>query len=154
MRNCLSKLSAQNVADYYLSLPDEEAGDLISNLKLQKLCYYAQAFYLALHSSPLFNDQIEAWNHGPVIKNLYHKYKDYGATGIPSIKKLDLSVYPEIVCDLLNEIYKIYGQYSAWRLRDLTHQEPPWKEAYEMGATVISHESMENHFKTLIVTND
>ena len=147
----MCKLSAQNVANYFLSLPDEESGDSISNLKLQKLCYYAQGFYLAFFDKPLFDDQIEAWQHGPVIKSLYHEYKEHGAMGIPSIDKLDLSIYPKRVSELLNEIYKLYGQYSAWRLRQLTHREPPWREAYDRGGAVISHKSMKDYFKTLIV---
>ena len=147
----MCKLSAQNVANYFLSLPDEEAGDLISNLKLQKLCYYAQGFYLALFDKPLFDDRIEAWQHGPVVKSLYHEYKDCGAAGIPSVKELDLSIYPKRACNLLNEIYKIYGQYSALRLRQFTHREPPWKEAYDKGAAVISHKSMKDYFKTSLV---
>ncbi|OQY42717.1 MAG: hypothetical protein B6240_13665 [Desulfobacteraceae bacterium 4572_87] len=55
---------------------DEEAGDLISNLKLQKLVYYAQGFYLALYDEPLFNEPIEAWTHGPVIRELYRSYNE------------------------------------------------------------------------------
>ncbi len=147
----MCKLSAQDIANYFLTLPDEEAGDSISNLKLQKLCYYAQGFYLAFFNTPLFDDKIEAWQHGPVIKSLYHNYSDRGSMGIPYIEKLDLAIYPKRVRELLKEIYKIYGQYSAWRLRELTHREPPWKEAYEKGATVINRKSMKRHFKTLII---
>ena len=150
----MCKLSAQDVANYFLSLPDEEAGDLISNLKLQKLCYYAQGFYLAFFNRLLFDDQIEAWQHGPVVKKLYHKYKEHGNMGIPPIKKLNFSEYPKRVYELLDEIYKVYGQYSAWRLRQFTHREPPWKEAYERGATIISHKAMKDYFKTLIVSNE
>jgi len=150
----MCKLSAQDVANYFLSLPDEEAGDSISNLKLQKLCYYAQGFHLAFFDKPLFDDQIEAWQHGPVIRHLYHKYKEHGALGIPAIKKFDLSIYSKKVHELLDEIYKLYGQYSALRLSQFTHLEPPWKEAYERGAGLISHKSMKDYFKTLIVKND
>src|SRR5450631_518283 len=59
-------LTARAVADYFLSLVDEEAGDSLSNLKLQKLVYYAQGFSLALTGKRLFDEAIEAWEHGPV----------------------------------------------------------------------------------------
>jgi uncharacterized phage-associated protein len=51
----------------------------MSNLKLQKLMYYAQGFSLVLFNKPLFPERIEAWIHGPVIPAVYHKYKGYGA---------------------------------------------------------------------------
>jgi len=53
-------ISVDEVAKYFLSLTDEEAGDFFSNLKLQKLVYYAQGFHLALFDRPLFADNIEA----------------------------------------------------------------------------------------------
>ena len=65
-------ISCQDVANYFLSLCDEDAGDLISNLKLQKLVYYAQGFHLAISGEPLFDEKIMAWEHGPVIPQLYH----------------------------------------------------------------------------------
>jgi len=60
-------LTCHDVARYFLTLMSEENGDLISNLKLQKLVYYAQGSSLALWGNPLFSEKIEAWLHGPVI---------------------------------------------------------------------------------------
>ena len=54
-------LSAQDIADYLLAFVNRDEGELLSNLKLQKLLYYAQGFYLALYDKPLFEDRIEAW---------------------------------------------------------------------------------------------
>jgi len=68
-----------DVANYFLKRQDPDAGDLMSNLKLQKLVYYAQGFHLAMENSPLFNEPIEAWEHGPVCVPLYHKYKSCGS---------------------------------------------------------------------------
>ena len=59
-------LTCFDAADYFLSKIDEDAGDVITNLKLQKLVYYAQGFSLALCGRPLFAERIEAWQHGPV----------------------------------------------------------------------------------------
>lgn len=147
----MRKLTAQDIANYFLSLPNEEVGDSISNLKLQKLCYYAQGFHLAITGKPLFDDDIEAWQHGPVIPSLYRAYKKFGSSGIPQVEKLNLDLYPAKTAELLNEIYKVYGQFSAWKLREITHDEPPWKEAFEKGATTISHKALKEYFSTLVV---
>ena len=60
-----------DVARYILSRQDQNAGDTISNMKLQKLVYYAQGFALAITGKPLFQEDIEAWEHGPVAPALY-----------------------------------------------------------------------------------
>ena len=82
--------SAHDVAKYFLSLIDEDAGDTISNLKLQKLVYYAQGFHLALFDRPLFNEEVKAWMHGPVVPDLYHEYKIYGSNAIPMPDDFDV----------------------------------------------------------------
>lgn len=62
-------MKALDVAKYFLFLArNREAGDTISNLKIQKMLYYAQGYSLALFNKPLFDDRIEAWKHGPVVK--------------------------------------------------------------------------------------
>src|SRR5260364_15608 len=116
-------VSVFDVANYFLTLVEEEVGDALSNLKLQKLVYYAQGFHLALFSRPLFENAIEAWTHGPVIPGLYHAYKQYGAGALPRPVDFDLDIFDRETCELLDEVYQVYGQYSAWMLRDITHQE-------------------------------
>ena len=141
-------LTCFDVADYFLSKTDEEAGDVISNLKLQKLVYYAQGFTLAVTGNPLFNEPIEAWQHGPVVPDLYHKYKDHGAYGIPAPTNVDFSKFSSEIKEILDEVYDVYGQFSAWKLRNMTHEEAPWKNT-EKG-DVISLSSMSEYFKTQI----
>lgn len=141
-------LTCFDIADYFLSLADEEVGDSISNLKLQKLVYYAQGFNLALYGKPLFSEAIEAWAHGPVIPALYRKYKPYGCMGIDKPENVDFDKYPDEVKALLGEVWNVYGQYSAWRLRDIAHEEPPWQSAYNSGSSVINHKKLMEYFKT------
>ncbi|NOT58990.1 MAG: SocA family protein [Acidobacteria bacterium] len=142
-------LACQNVANYFLSQVDEEAGDLISNLKLQKLVYYAQGFHLAMYDQPLFPEAIEAWGHGPVVPTLYQSFKAYGSQPLPCPVDLDFSIYSPETKELLDEVYSVYGQFSAWKLRNMTHEEPPWKNTKL--SEVISHDSMRDYFKTLLV---
>lgn len=139
-------LTCLDVAEYFLSKTDEEAGDVISNLKLQKLVYYAQGFNLAINGCPLFNEPIEAWQHGPVCPCLYHHYKNFGSNGIPVPVDLAFEKFSDSEKELLDEVYSVYGQFSAWKLRNMTHEEAPWKETPVR--QVISHESMKNFFQT------
>ncbi len=119
-------LTARLVAQYLLCKSDPEIGDFISNLKLQKLVYYAQGFHLALHGEKLFEDKILAWEHGPVVESLYQEYKASGSSAIPIPEGFDDSVLTSENKELLDEVYMVYGQFSAWKLRNMTHSEEPW----------------------------
>jgi uncharacterized phage-associated protein len=143
-------ISCHDVAAYFLSKVDEESGDSISNLKLQKLLYYAQGLHLAMHGKPLFPEQIEAWTHGPVVPACYHAFKQHGAEPISTPQGFDPASIPPEVAEFLDEVYEVYGQFSAWRLRDMTHEEAPWQSAAETGG-VISHESLREYFATRLV---
>jgi uncharacterized phage-associated protein len=103
-----------------------DGGELISNLKLQKLLYYMQGFYLAYFQESLFDEEIEAWQYGPVVPVVYEHYKDNGSAGIPpSGQCLALKSLKEEA--LFNEVFRVYGDYSAIGLMNLTHGEMPWK---------------------------
>ena len=141
-------LTCHDIANYFLSLTDEDAGDLISNLKLQKLVYYAQGYHVALFDHPLFNEPIHAWAHGPVIPDLYHRYKEYGAGAIPTLETFDFKKIPMDVKELLDEVYDVLGQFSAWKLRNMTHEETPWLEAKDKPGNLITLASMQEYFKT------
>lgn len=141
------------VANYFLTKTDEEAGDLISNMKLQKLVYYAQGFHIAMFNKrPLFNEPLKAWTHGPVVESLYHAFKAYGGGPIPRPADFSSEVLSFEVRELLDDIYKVYGQYSAWKLRNLTHDEPPYQEGLRDSGAIISIESLYKYFQTQLVS--
>ncbi|EOV0884366.1 Panacea domain-containing protein [Pseudomonas aeruginosa] len=144
--------SSIDVAKFFLAQSNEEAGDLVSNLKLQKLVYYAQGFHLAVYDEPLFTDSIEAWTHGPVVPNVYHHYKQFGSGSIPAPIDFNLEAFSPEQVELLNEVQQIYGQYSAWRLREMTHEEAPWRNNYQARAMSreIPADDMRQFFKTLV----
>lgn len=145
-------LTSKDVAEYFLAQTDEEAGDLISNLKVQKLVYYAQGFYLALYGKPLFEEEIEAWMHGPVVPILYHEYKKYGDGSIPLPEGLDFGKFSPEVRELLDDVYNVYGQYSAWKLRQMTHEEAPWKDYFKVDKDrVIPKAVLAEFFKSRLV---
>lgn len=101
-----------------------DAGELISNLKLQKLLYYMQGFHLAFFETKLFKEDIVAWQYGPVVPEVYNKYKIHNNSGIePTEDVIKLSENEELLFD---EVFAVYGEFSAIGLMNLTHQESPW----------------------------
>src|SRR4051794_30850800 len=122
-------MSALTAAKYFLSIPDEDSGELVSNLKLQKLLYYTQGYHMAVHGKPMFNDKIYAWKHGPVVKTVYNHYSYCANQALPKEKKP--SGLSEDNQKFLDEIYRVFGRYSAWTLRDKTHNEMPWLKNYK-----------------------
>ena len=145
-------LNCHDIARYLLTLMSEENGDLISNLKLQKLLYYAQGASLALFDKPLFPEPIEAWLHGPVVPTLYYEYKQYNASAIPRPQDVDFERYDAETIALLNEVYSTFGQYSAWKLANMTHEETPWLEVYQYNpGGSISLDSMKKYFEANLV---
>lgn len=121
------KYTPQQIADWFLGTIDREAGDSLTHLKLQKLLYYAQAWTLSFFDEPLFDEDFQAWTHGPVVYSVFDHYRDKGWEALPTPETC-----PELdpqTAELLNEILSVYGQHSAKHLEQLTHQETPWQEA-------------------------
>lgn len=131
----------------YLSNCENEDTDLISNLKLQKLLYYAQGCYLAVYDKKLFDEDIVAWRHGPVIESIYRYFKEYGSKGID---EFDAVIIDNDTSSLLEDVYKVFGKYSAWGLRQMTHGETPWQST-EINC-VIDPEVIKKYFKENYVT--
>ncbi len=139
--------SSFDIVKYFLFISDDDSGELLSNLKLQKLLYYSQGLYLALRGEPLFKEKIFAWVHGPVVGEVYYEYQNHKSNGIPapdSPPELDSNTR-----EILDEVYQVYGQFSAWKLRELTHNEPPWKNTDN--GKMINHQKMKDYFKTQLV---
>ena len=138
-----AQLTSQDVADYFLSLPNES----FANFKLQKLVYYAQGYHLALFGKPLFNEPMVAGEHGAYVDSLMEKYKVVKGP-IPMPEKIDLSKYSEDVKNLLNSIVKEYGQLTAGRLREKVYSEMPWINGSKRADTSVSNEDLITFFKT------
>lgn len=141
-----------NVAGFILQLGkanDKEGGyDLITNMKMQKLVYYCQGFYLAFHNHPLFPEPLEAWEHGPVCPLLYQRLKQYGANPIPVNGESYADNLQEAEQRVIADVYGVYGQFAAWRLREMTHQDPPWRDTPLRH--VITHDKLRQFFLTQI----
>ena len=148
--------SAHATADYFLLKIHVEAGDLISNLKMQKLCYLAQGWSLTLRGRCLFDDVIEAWALGPMVPTLYRRFKPYrwGPLDAHKFRTDPLKELDAEEREFLDWVWEAYGRCSGSELRDITCTQTPWKEAY--GDTVfpercekeITQKSMKAYFVT------
>jgi uncharacterized phage-associated protein len=145
--------SPEKTADFLL-IDCRDRGDVLTNLKLQKLLYYAQAWYLALHQKPLFDEDFEAWVHGPVLPSQYRRFKEFEwkpiLREIPPLKPDD-----PVILSHLTEIVDVFGSETAVALEMMTHNELPWKSARsgipldQPSSSVISKESMQSYYKSL-----
>lgn len=124
------EVTYQDVADYFLAV-SKNSGEPITNLKLQKLVYYAQAWFLANKSEPLFKAKFQAWVHGPVIPDLYEKYKKFGST--PIVADVDINDvkkrFNSDQLEFLDEVTRVYMPRGAYELELMTHQEEPWVQS-------------------------
>jgi len=102
----------------------------LDKLKLQKLLYYAQAWNLVINKSPLFENNIEAWIHGPAIPEVYQIFKTFDFSS-PLIKFADddFKNFSTNEKNIMDNIWEVYGKYDGPYLEALTHAELPWQEA-------------------------
>jgi len=145
--------SVKDIANWFLYKVDRESGDSITHLKLQKLVYYTQAWSLVLNKS-LFDENFEAWAHGPVVRSLFETYRDAGweALGLPSEELIEFDKETE---KIISDVWEIYGEHTGKYLEHLTHSEDPWIIARgdlspeEKSASIIEKKSMENFYKKM-----
>lgn len=144
---------------------------IISNLKLQKLLYLIQGFYLAFYHQRCFDDDIQAWDYGPVCPNAYHEFKRFGANNIPTINFYEEIYFEDgtIKCkkhefnndeidqdtrDIINAVIETYGHYSATSLVNITHAQLPWNKTYYSHPSeknvIIDEKLIEEYFSGLI----
>ncbi len=94
--------------------------------KLQKLCYYSQAWSLVWDEEPLFKERIEAWANGPVIPALYEKHR--GRFFVTKLKG-DSDKLTSDQRETVNVVLQVYGEKTSYWLSQLTHSEAPWRSA-------------------------
>lgn len=115
----------RDVAKYFLSLSRESTPYAITPLKLQKLVYYAQGFHLRENGEVLFDDNLLAWDHGPVVRQLFDDYRDYGYFTIPC-KPFNNNELQQEEIETMDEVWEQFGNLDGKLLEELTHQEDPW----------------------------
>lgn len=147
--------SVKALANAILEKAREKSID-ITNLKMQKLVYFAQGFSLALLDRPLFSEEIQAWTYGPVIPVLYNELKRFGSMPLKGVIASHdiISEKDEEALDLLDNVIERFGKLSAAELVELSHKPgSPWTLAWDKGKySRIPLWLMMGYFKR-IVTN-
>lgn len=161
--NCLhvgfvmSDIVVPDLVSDFLIVEMRNAGDSVSNLKLQKLLYYAQAWFLALHDKEIFAEDFQAWVHGPVLPSQYHRFKHFGWEPIADRIRAPLGM-PPLLQRHLREIIEVFGTETAVALELMTHREAPWLEArrglpmHAHSQSKISKTLMRRYYKQMSAT--
>jgi uncharacterized phage-associated protein len=140
--------SVHDVAAYIL----KKRGSMTA-MKLQKLVYYSQAWGLVWDEEPLFDESIEAWANGPVVRDLYELYR--GQFRVTENTRGEDSTLSQEQRETVKAVLDFYGKLSSQQLSDMTHREDPWRlarrglEPGERGNREITHESMAEYYSSL-----
>ena len=145
------------MANYFLEK------DRLTQMKLHKLLYYAHGWHLGFQEKPLLDETLEAWTYGPVVRSIYHEFKQFGAKQIDrpatefdwshedlwSVPRIDAS--DKFVRDLLARVWEVYSDYTAAQLSGLTHAaNSPWTLTRENNPGVkyvgIPNDVIKSHF--------
>lgn len=146
--------TALDVAKYLISKSIPNTEQAITHLKLQKLVYYTQAWHLAILDTPLFEDRIEAWVHGPVVPELYNEFRQHGYNEI-----IPNGFVPNITPEskkIIDDVWEAYGRFSGGFLEQQTHREDPWIEARgglgesDYSNNLITKESIRKYYKKFV----
>lgn len=140
------------IANLILRLANNVYGsEPISNMKLQKLLYYEQGYHLAYFDEPLFDEDIEAWKFGPVVPQIYEKYKCHSDKPILP-EDGEVSIEGEHY-ELFYNVFTFFNRFSAFGLMEKTHTENPWLMTSKNGvgpSHIIPKSLISDFFKTVI----
>jgi uncharacterized phage-associated protein len=144
-----------DVARYLIHLAtpvEDEDADCLSLLRMQKLLYYVQGWHLAACGKPLFLGRIEAWTHGPVVREVYPQFRKFGWSSIPPSEGSDSPDLSPKEKAFVRAVWEQYKKHSAWALSAMTHTEAPWLSARatlgpnEPSEVEITNQSMQAFF--------
>ena len=126
------KYSAQDIAKYVVARCTRDKIP-VTNLQLQKILYYLQLFFLQNKHYALFKDEIEAWQFGPVVRNVYREYCGYGASSIYESQEPTIE-FTEDELLIMNDIIMTKRAIKPWDLVKESHQVgKPWDLTYRDG---------------------
>ena len=105
-----------NVAEYIFKEYNRVTGELIDEMKLQKLLYFSQRETLAILNKPLFNEEFEGWKYGPISREVRTVYTEDGINADTKDIKNE-SKY------IINNVILEYGALASWKLSKISHKE-------------------------------
>ena len=148
------KLDARVVANKLIKLGAEN-DNALTPLQVIKLTYYCHGWHLGIYKKPLVRQQVEAWDHGPVIADVYHALKHWGMSPVRNEIFIEES-YKETEAQkkLIYKVYKEYGTLSGWNLSSRTHNVgTPWHDVVyvqQNRSGVISNRAIRRYFKRIM----
>jgi uncharacterized phage-associated protein len=123
-------LDCREVAKYFIIRAYQDGRDTdMTNMKVQKLLYYAQSLHLTLFDEMLFDEEIQAWRYGPVCPPAYRFYSQFEGEQLPIPDISEISSISDEQKKLLEEVWDYFGIHHAYVLSSMTHLEFPWKKA-------------------------
>lgn len=143
--------TAKQVANELLDLA-KKAGRPLTPMQLIKLVYLCQGWMLGIKGRPLFNDPVEAWAYGPVIRSVYDAVKQYRDQPISGRIPADQAEFTSDESDIIDQTFEQFGSLDGLALSTLTHQSgSPWSITHEkLGRNArISNDLMQAHFRDL-----
>ncbi|WP_038543480.1 Panacea domain-containing protein [Neorhizobium galegae] len=151
----------RSIANIILDIADTR-GISLSNLSLNKIVYFIHAWYLAKTGEPLVDAKIEAWDYGPVIREIYSEFKRFGASEIKGrASRFDVDKLQKVLCEdsvsnedliFIEDQFSKYGHFGVGKLVSLSHEKGgPWDVVYNRSGRVnpgmeISNELIRAYF--------
>lgn len=121
-------------------------------LQVIKLTYLCHGWMLGLYHRPMSAQPVHAWEHGPVIPDVYHGIKRYGKSQVTQTIDCAPSNFDGIEEDLIGQVFNIYGRFSGIELSQMTHTRgTPWHQVWHSQGrnAIIPNEVIEDHFSAL-----
>ena len=153
-----------DIVDYIINRFERGGKNELTMLKLQKLLYYAQAWYLVNKgkNKRLFIGKFEAWVHGPVNREIFNRFKETHSLYSLAQKNdilhtFNINNIPEEDIDFINDFLDNFGEFSGADLERMSHSEKPWQEArgdlhiLESCSTEIDEETMGKFYEKKLI---
>lgn len=128
-----AKYDAMDIAEYVLNYCENELDNPISNLRLQKILYYIQGIYLRNNGKPLFDNEIEAWDYGPVVPDVYYSYNRFIGKNILGVVPKQEELFEDEEIELIQNVVNDKIDTNIWDLVQQTHEESPWENNFQKG---------------------
>lgn len=140
-------IDIMDAARYLIYLSYSVQRRSLTSLKLQKLLYLAQGWSYVWDNQPLFQDEFEAWQYGPVNAEVYNYFKKYGRDEIPEDEGSGC-YFDKDSRETLEAVWDKYCSHSAFELVELTHRQEPWQRAYRRRET-IKNSDIKSYFQSI-----
>ena len=142
---------ARTVANRFLELAREQ-GRSLTPMQVVKLVYIAHGWMLALTGRPLIPQPVEAWQYGPVVRDVYNGVRSYGRGPVQAAMWAPQETLDHQENDMVGQVFRLYGNMDAISLSNITHMpETPWAQTYRPRSfgTVIPNDLIAAHYQRL-----